>query len=411
MGREHPADGVAAIGQDLLACIGRRLIRYYPHDAGFTEQESVEMPLSVQYACFHPDRAVVYVACSNGGVGTPGDRHCLAQVELGETGMTVLKAPIALPYRPLHASVDPRQNRLVLAYNRPAAVTVHDLDAPGFVQGRGFLVEGGDVVGYFPHQIIPMPGGQDFLLSCRGDDASTSNKENPGSLRVLRYDGLRMACKQAVAPNGGLGFGPRNCAFHPHRDVLYAVLERQNRLAVFGYRDGVIEPQPRWTVNLLKNTDTARRPQLGGAIVIVPSGRFAYVVNRAHPVSDNPGMAAPCGENSIVVFELDDLTGEPRELQRVALHGLHARCIALSRDGAFLVAALRQAGRYLHDDGSVVECSAGFATFRVGDSGHLTFMHQDVVDVRHEQLFWADFAPFRNSSALHLTKHSSAVKP
>ncbi|WP_454688093.1 beta-propeller fold lactonase family protein [Achromobacter aloeverae] len=355
------------------------------------------MPLAVQYACFHPGRAIAYVACSNGGVASPGDRHCLAQVALDAAGMTMSAEPVALPYRPLHAAMAADRNRLALAYNRPAAVTVHDLDSHGFVQGRGRLAEGEDLVGHFPHQVIPMPACEDWLLTCRGDDAGASGKENPGSLRVLRYDGDAMACAQAVAPNGGFGFGPRNCAFHPHKEVLYAVLERQNRLAGFRHRNGVIDAEPCWNVGLLRHPDTVRRPQLGGAIAIHPAGRFAFVVNRAHPAPDGSGAAAPCGENSIVVFRLDDATGEPRELQRVALNGLHARCLALSPDGAILVAALRQAGRRLDDDGGVVDCAAGFASFHVADSGHLTFMHQDAVDVGGEQLFWADFVPVWDS--------------
>ncbi|OZI66531.1 beta-propeller fold lactonase family protein [Bordetella genomosp. 11] len=135
------------------------------------------------------------------------------------------------------------------------------------------------------------------------------------------------------------------------------------------------------------------RPQLGGAIALHRTGRYAYVVNRAHPVPDGSDNPAVCGENSVVVFDLDAQTGEPREIQRVALNGLHARCLTLSPDGKVLVAALRQSGRIMHDNGRIVECTAGFAAFHIADTGHLTFIRQDVVDVGRNQLFWADFAP------------------
>ncbi|CAM3685171.1 6-phosphogluconolactonase [Bordetella sputigena] len=394
MEQERLAGHGLETGPVLLASVGRRLVRYRLGGDGFIEQDRLEMPLTVQYACFHPGRPLAYVACSNGGIASPGDRHCLVQVSLGDTGMRIVAEPVALPYRPLHASVDARCNRLALAYNRPAAVTIHDLDHDGgLVPRRRLLAEGTEKVGCFPHQVIPMPGSRDLLLTCRGDDASTANEENPGSLRVLRDDGQTLACTRTVAPNAGFGFGPRNCAFHPQGHMLYAVLERQNRLAAFRYREGLIEPQPSWDVGLLDNPDKVRRPQLGGAIAIHPTGRYAYVVNRAHPVPDGAGNAATCGENSVVVFRLDARTGEPREMQRATLDGLHARCLALSRDGNVLVAALRQPGRFMDDSGRIVECTAGFVTFHIGDTGHLTFIRQDVVEVGNDQLFWADFAP------------------
>ncbi|ARP79737.1 hypothetical protein CAL12_02115 [Bordetella genomosp. 8] len=398
MGQEHLVGHGSETGAVLLASIGRRLVRYRLGDDGFVERDRLELPLAVQYACFHPARPIAYVACSNGGVASAGDRHCLVQVSLDDTGMQMAAEPVALPYRPLHASVNTEGKRLTLAYNRPAAVTLHDLDDDGRVAPRRrLLAEGTALVGYFPHQVISMPGSRDLLLTCRGDDAGQAGEENPGSLRVLRDEGQTLACAQTVAPDGGFGFGPRNCAFHPRGHMLYAVLERQNRLAAFPYREGVIAPQPSWDVELLENAGNVRRPQLGGAIAIHPTGRYAYVVNRAHPVADGsgplPAKAMTCGENSVVVFELDAQTGEPREMQRLALDGLHARCLALTADGKVLVAAPRQAGRFMRDDGRIVECTAGFATFHVADTGRLTFIRQDVVDVGNDQLFWTDFAP------------------
>ncbi len=70
MERQHPADDVLGDGRTLLASVGRRLVRYRLGDAGFVEQDSLEMPLAVQYACFHPGRRFAYSSCdrsSNSG--------------------------------------------------------------------------------------------------------------------------------------------------------------------------------------------------------------------------------------------------------------------------------------------------------------------------------------------------------
>ena len=378
----------------LMAAIGNRLTRYrFGWDTGLTAQHTLEMPLDVQYACFHPHRPIIYVACSNGGVATPGDRHCLVALALEDAEIRIMAKPVELPYRPLHVALDIQQRRVALAYNRPAAVSVHELDEVGVIQNRRFLLEGVDLAGYFPHQVLPMPDCCDLLLTCRGDDATASRAENPGSLRVLRAQHNAMTCVQIVSPNNGFGFGPRNCAFHPNKCLLYAVLERQNKLAVFRHRNGSIDPEPSWTVQLLENTNRRNNPQLGGAIIIHPNGRFAYVVNRAHPLPGESTQQPFHGENSIVVFRLNGLTGAPEIMQRMALNGLHARCIALSEDGMVLIAAFRQAGRISGAAGIVTELSAGFACFRVLDSGHLSLVNQQTVDVGEAQLFWADFAP------------------
>jgi 6-phosphogluconolactonase len=381
------------LGNMFLASVGRHLMLYELHKGALVQKGSLTMPLSVQCACFHPSQAIMYVACSNGGVANPGDQHCLAQISLGADALTMVAEPLALPGRPLHAAVLACQSRLALVYNQPASLTVHALDIRGLVWGPDYLAAGGDLVGYFPHQVIPIQDCQRILLTCRGDDASASGKENPGSLRVLEYDGKTMICTQNVAPNKGYGFGPRNCAFHPNGRTLYAVLERQNRLLGFRYRHGTIEPEPCWNVDLLANSSAVQRPQLGGAIVVHPNGQYAYVVNRSHPVSDSSSKVTRCGENSIVVFRLDSLTGEPRELQRVELNGLHARCISLSSDGRILAAALRQPGRCLSADGKIINYSAGIAVFHVEESGKLTLMHQNDIEVGGEPLFWGGFAP------------------
>lgn len=378
----------------LYASVGRCLTRFVVQvDGHISVQARHELPLNAQYACFHPKQPILYIACSNGGVLGPGDKHCLVQLAAGGDSMEPLAEPVQLPYRPLHATVDPADGRLALAYNQPAAISLHALDASGVAHKTLALHGGEDLVGHFPHQLLPVPGKPEWLLTCRGDDATSDRAENPGSLRLLTDGKPSFLCTRVTAPNGGFGFGPRNSVFHPHLPVLYSVLERQNQLAAFRHTEGVLEEQPSWVVGLLEQPQHLRPPQLAGAVVIHPSGRFAYVVNRAHPALANPDPAQLCGENSVVVLALDAATGEPRELQRVALPGLHARCISLSHDGRILVAAMRQPGFSEDVERGLIQELAGFVCFEVQDSGHLLFLQHHAVDVGGEQLFWAEFSP------------------
>ena len=378
----------------LYASVGRWLTRYVVQaDGHISVQARQELPLNAQYACFHPKQPILYIACSNGGVLSPGDKHCLVQLGVGGDSMEPLAEPVQLPYRPLHAAIDLSEGRFALAYNRPAAISLHALDVSGVVHKTIALHGEEDLVGHFPHQVLPVPGRPEWLLTCRGDDATPDCAENPGSLRLLSGGNRSLSCARVTAPNGGFGFGPRNSAFHPHLPVLYSILERQNQVAAFRHADGVLEAQPSWTVGLLQQPERLRRPQLAGAVVIHPSGRFAYVVNRAHPALASPDPAQLCGENSVVVLALDTTTGEPRELQRVALPGLHARCISLSHDGRILIAAMRQPGCSEDVERGLIQEPAGFVCFEVQDSGHLLFLQHHAVDVGGEQLFWAEFSP------------------
>src|SRR5690606_7690663 len=134
---------------------GRLLTLNELRDGKVIRIRSLRMPLAVQYACFHPTYAIAYVLCSNGGVSSLGDQHCLAQVSYTTGTLSLTGVPLPLPYRPLHAAALPLQNRLAIAYNRPAALTLHKLDARGLAEEHCHMIEGAHLAGHFPHQVIP----------------------------------------------------------------------------------------------------------------------------------------------------------------------------------------------------------------------------------------------------------------
>lgn len=378
--------------ESLFGAIGSRLVQYQLSQAGnLSEYASIRLPLDVQYACFDPVRALVYAVCSNGGVSSVGNRHQLVQLSFDGRHFLPMSEPVELPYRPIHVALDDRRRRLAVSYNRPAALTVHELNNEGLARDTASVIDDPAVVGYFPHQAVPVPGGRGLLLVCRGDDATAVRGENPGSLRVVDIEGREALCKQIIAPGGGFGFGPRNCVFHPTSPWLYAVLERQNTLSMFRVLDGVIDVEPAFTVGLLENPLAIQDPQLAGAIVVHQDGRTIYVVNRSHARLPADGLPmSGGGENSIVVFRLDPLNGRPQLLQRVELQGMHARCAMIAESGDLLVAAVRQAS-LRRKAGKVTECPAGFSVFRIVAEGRLDPLGHCAVDVGGDQLFWAGF--------------------
>lgn len=375
-----------------FVAVGARLVRYELRaDGRLRELDALLMPCNVQYACWDSLRSLLYVACSNGGVRSRGDVHCLMCVQV-DAMLQQRGSRMALRHRPIHVSLDRLGQRLLVAYNLPAAVSVHRLDPSG-VPGDVQFADAQPSVGWFPHQILPLPHGDGLLLTCRGDDATVEDAEHPGSLRLLRCDEKEgFQVRQVVAPGGGFGFGPRNCAFHPIQPWLYAVLERQNALALFHLDAGRVAAEPSWIVGLLERPHDVRSPQLGGAIVLHPGGRFAYVVNRAHGVTSFAGREVDAGgENSIAVFSLDRSTGEPVLVQSTPLRGQHARCVALAHGGTLLLAAIRQDSAH-RMDGDVIDRHAGVSVFRIAADGRLEAMAHHCVVVGRDQLFWAGSA-------------------
>ncbi|WP_285409889.1 beta-propeller fold lactonase family protein [Variovorax sp. efr-133-TYG-130] len=375
----------------LYASIGCILIRYALNlDGSMQEQDTLRMPFKVQYACFDNKLGLAYVVCSDGGVGNPGRHHCLVIVTL-DGSLRLKEGALALPHRPIHVSLDTAKHRLLIAYNLPAAVTAHILDENGCI--REFLNSSAESgIGWFPHQILPVPCSDDVLLTCRGDDASGGRPENPGSLQVLRFSKGEIRLAHVSAPNDGYGFGPRNSAYHPSSAWLYTVLERQNAFAMFDIENGHIAATPKVVLSTLERPNDVRQPQLAGALKLHPNGRFAYVVNRSHAVAEfGEHMVCAGGENSIAVFSLDALTGTPTLVQTVDLPGLHARCIDITHGGKTLVAAIRQSSfRILNE--TIEARSAGFSIFRITECGFLFEVDFHAVDTGGEHLFWAGFS-------------------
>lgn len=295
---------------------------------GATRRGVRELPQEAQFASFSPTCDLLYVACSNGGIGRRGNQHSLSAVRIQDPDDLKIEGSIALPYRPIHVAMDRAGNRLHVAFNLPAAYMAVMLNGDGSIGQAERYSEDAAVVGTFPHQVLPLPEGDEVILTCRGDDPTGGEPEHPGSLRILRPSHLgKMECIQAVAPGSGFGFGPRNCAFHPSLPVLYAVLERQNAFAMFGRSGHELAEEPAAMLSTLLPDGPAPVAQLAGDLCVHPGGRTAYVLNRAN-LSVNAS-----GENSVAVFGLDERTGVPRYETSIRLPGQRPRTVAITSRG------------------------------------------------------------------------------
>jgi 6-phosphogluconolactonase len=100
--------------------------------------------------------------------------------------------------------------------------------------------------GIYAHQVRVAPDNRTVILPTRGNDATSTRPEDPGAIKAFLLRDGQLSDEQSVSPNGGFGFGPRHVDFHPSKPWMFASMERENQLQVFGFKDGRISTQPRF---------------------------------------------------------------------------------------------------------------------------------------------------------------------
>jgi 6-phosphogluconolactonase len=374
----------AAVGGDLT------LYSMNLDEASLTKVSTVTLPVSVQYAWPHPSKKYFYVVSSDGGPGVAGSRHFAHAFRIDpSTGRLESHGqPQTLPSRPIHTSVDMKGEYLFTAYNDPSSVTVHRIKPDGTI---------GDVVkqpnpldtGKYAHQIRATPDNQQVILVTRGNNAPGDNPVNPGSIKTFRFKDGVLTNLAAIQPGDGMHFGPRHLDFHPTQPWVYVSIESQNKLYV--YRRDPATGISRDPMFVKETFSDPKSPflQAAGTIHIHPNGRFVYQANRASSTVNVEGKQVFAGgENSIVVFSINETTGEPTLIQNVDGHGIQLRTFALDPSAQMMVAASIQP-LLVREGGTIKTLSAGLTVFRAGRDGKLTFVRKYDVDVGNRTQFWS----------------------
>ncbi len=348
----------------LYAAVGAELTQYDVNvkDATLTKRGSVTLPDSVQYAWPHPTRRFIYVAWSN---GSGRDHHGVTAFRMDATSgaLSLHGNHVTLPARPIHLSTDIPGTHLLVAYNEPSGLTVHQIGTDGII-GSQIKPSASLDAGIYAHQVRVDPSNKTVILVTRGNGPTASKPEDPGALKVLSYQDGLVKNRASIAPGGGFGFQPRHLDFHPSGPWVFVSLERQNKLQAYRkLTDGTLSSEPLFTKDSLAEPGTARASQVAGTVHVHPNGRFVYQANRG-------------GENSIAVYSINQQTGEPTRIQNIDTRGMTPRTFALDASGRILVAANQNA-------------PASLAVYRVRDDGMLDFARKyDVETADSRTLFW-----------------------
>lgn len=384
----------------LYANVGPDLIRYDVDVEAMTltQRQTLTLPDSVQYAWPHRSRRFLYVATSNqspGNGAAKGNSHHLLslKIEKGSGALTLHGAPVALPTRPIHLSTDIPSENILIAFNKPSALRVYRIN-DDFTPGEEVRQSGPIDAGIYAHQARVTPDNRRAILVTRGNEGTAAHAEEPGAIKIFDYHHGILANEVSIAPDGGKNFGPRHLDFHPTEPWIFLSVETQNQVGVFRMLpDGRVDPDLQFRIGTLAAPGRHRARQAAGPIHVHPNGRFLYVANRAEQTEEVGGVQLfKGGENSIVVYEIDRLTGEPKAVQHVDSHGIHPRTFHIDPSGRMLVAE-HNLPVTVRDGDRLRVVAAGLSVFRIGDDGRLEFIRKYDIDTGDQSMFWMGMVP------------------
>jgi 6-phosphogluconolactonase len=382
----------------LYANVGAELTHYDVDVAGaeLIKRETVTLPAGVQYAWPHASRRHLYVASSSSapGYGTQGtDHHVTAfSIDPSSGALKPHGAPIRLRKRPIHISTDIPSEYALVAFNNPSAVRVYRINKD-FTPGEEVAQPGLIDAGIFAHQIRTIPDNRLAILVTRGNEGTPTKAEDPGALKVFDYKDGVLSNEVSIAPNGGKEFGPRHLDFHPTKPWMYVSIETQNKMYMYQMENGRINPEIAYRAETLAEPNNIRARQAAGTVHVHPNGRFIYGANRAEETVEFQGRKVfKGGENSIVVYAIDQSTGEPKPIQHIETQKIHPRTFHIDPSGRLLVAE-HNLPVDVRDGDAVKTVPAGLSVFRIGEDGKLTFARKYDIDVGDKTMFWMGMVP------------------
>jgi len=355
------------------------------------QRGAVTVAANIQYAWPHPSRRYLYVVSSNGSPGIRGDKHFANAFVIDPTNgdLSPHGKPAALPSRPIHTSVDRSGTYLLTAYNDPSGLTVHRLASDGTI-GAPVPQPANLDTGIYAHQILATPNNGCVLLVTRGNNATATKPEDPGAIKTFAFADGVLRNLASIAPGSGLGFGPRHLDFHPTKPWAFVSIERQNKLYVYALDDAIgLAREPLFITGTLANPKPATE-QGAGPIHVHANGKLVYLTNRTFPA--RPGGAREIsvgGEDNMVVYTIDENSGEPKPIQHIDGLGVQLRTFCIDASGRMLVVAsimpMPRSDR--------TSMPAGMTVFRIGSDGRLSLARKHDVEVGTGLQFWSGMLP------------------
>lgn len=248
---------------------------------------------------------------------------------------------------PCHVIVDRTGRFAIVANYTGGNVSVFPIQRNGslghagdVVQHHGSSVNKGHQEGPHAHCVILDNSNRYAFASDLGLD----------KVMIYRFDAKAGKLRPAKEPWVQLepGAGPRHVTFHPKGKYLYVINELNSTLTAFSY-----DPL-NGTLRSMQTVSTLPKDYSGhndcADVHVSPSGKFLYGSNRGH--------------NSIVVFAVNENTGELEYLEHASTQGKTPRNFIIDPTGRFLLAANQESD-------TIVTLGIDQLTGRLKPTGHV----------------------------------------
>ncbi len=303
---------------------GIHLLRFDAESGRLATERVIAGIENPSYVAVHPDGTAVYAISEIGEFeGRPAGSVTAFSLDADGVEATVLNRRSTRGPGPAYITIDNTGANVLVANYGGGSVSVLPIqadrslrNATAFVQHEGSSVNPQRQDAPHAHSIVLDAANRFALAADLGTD----------KVMIYRYN----AQEGALTPNSDQpwaraksGAGPRHIAFHPSQRFVFVINELDSTIVAYRYdaeKGAMTEFQ---TVSTLPNAFDGRNHTAD--IHVHPTGRFLYGSNR--------------GDDSIVVFAVDDETGELAFVSRVPAGGECPRGFALDPSGRYALVA------------------------------------------------------------------------
>lgn len=280
---------------------------------------------SPTFQAVHPEKHTLYSA-SRSSFDGDGDQHTIGAYRIDEnTGkLTLINEQSVLGRGPAHVSVDPMGKLVYVSNYSTGNFSVFPVredggleEASDFIQHEGSSIDTSRQQGPHAHAADPSPDGKFLYVSDLGLD----------QIKIYKVDHLSGKVTPAATPwfESTPGSGPRHFTFHPDGEFAYSAEELSSTIAALRVdkKSGALEQIQH--VSMLpegfEGTSSA------ADIHISPDGKFLYASNRGH--------------DSLVIYAIDERTGELELVGHQSTMGAHPRNFMIDHTGNYIFVANR----------------------------------------------------------------------
>jgi 6-phosphogluconolactonase len=272
------------------------------------------------FLALHPNHQFLYAVSETGGVSN-GFVNAFA-IDSNTGHLAFVNQQTSTGRGPCHLAVDASGTCVLVANYGSGSIASLPINADGSlgppttsIQHHGSSVNPRNQQGPHAHSVGFDPANRRAFCADLGLD----------KLLVYRFDPATAALTPNDPPSASVkpGAGARHFVFSANGHRVYVITEMQSTITAFDYdaqRGALTEFQ---TVSTLPDTFTGTNT--GAEIAIHPNGKFLYGSNR--------------GDNSIVVYAIDDATGKLALIEHQSTLGKTPRMFAIDPTGNFLLAA------------------------------------------------------------------------